>query len=135
MSTPEHNSEAGKGGLLDSVKNLLATLLAMGQTRLELLSTELEEERGRLTSMLMWTLIAFFCAALVVVLFTLLMVVIFWDSNRLLAICIMMGIFVVGTGTAWRIAYNISRSRPRLFSATTTELAKDCEQLSASHEE
>jgi len=122
--TPERS-----GGLLDSVKVLAGTLLAIGQTRLELLSNDLEEERAWLTSMLIWTLVALFCAALAVVLATLLIVVIFWDSYRLLALSVMIGIFILGAVFAWRTLCNMTRSKPRLFSASLSELGKDREQL------
>lgn len=123
-----------KGGLLESVKSLANTVLAMGQTRLELLSNDLEEERAWLTSMLVWTLVALFSATLAVVLATLLVVVIFWDNYRLLAISTMVGVFTLGAFIAWRIVCNISRSKPRLFSSSLAELSKDREQLSPTHE-
>ena len=40
--------EAGREGLFVSLKNLVATLLAIGKTRAELLVNELEEEKFRL---------------------------------------------------------------------------------------
>ena len=120
------------GGLLESIKTLSATLLAIGQTRLQLLSNDLEEERAWLASMLIWTLVAFFCATLAVILATLLVVVVFWDTYRLLAISIMIAIFIFGTGYAWRVVCNMSRSKPRLFSASIAELSKDREQLAPS---
>lgn len=123
------------GGLLDSVKVLAGTLLAIGQTRLELLSNDLEEERAWLTSMLIWTLIALFCAALAVVLAALLIVVIFWDSYRLLALGILIGFFVLGAVFAWRTLCNMTRSKPRLFSASLGELSKDREQLATPEHE
>jgi len=129
MSTQEPNREAGKGGLLDSVKNLLLTVISMGQTRLELLSTEIEEERERLTAILIWTLVTLFFAGLAVVLFTILMLVIFWDSYRLLVTGIMLGVFVVGTVVSWRILCNTSQNKPRILSATVTELSRDCDEL------
>jgi uncharacterized membrane protein YqjE len=130
MSTENQDEATGsKGGLLESVKRLAATLLAMGQTRLELLSNDLEEERAWLTSMLLWTLITLFCATLAVVLATFLIVVVFWDSYRLLALSIMIVIFVLAAGFAWRVVHNISKHKPRLFSASLAELSKDREQL------
>jgi uncharacterized membrane protein YqjE len=129
MSTHEPNREEGKGGLLDSVKALLFTVISMGQTRLELLSTELEEERERLTALLVWTLITLFSAAMAIVFLTFLIIVAFWDSYRFLSIGIMLGVFVVGTAVSWRIMCNTKQNKPRIFSATTTELAKDCEEL------
>lgn len=135
MHTDEKNNDTGhRTGLLDSVKNFAATLLAIGQTRLELLSTELEEERERLSSMLVWTLITFFCAVLAVVLATLLIVVIFWDTNRLTALGILLGIFILATGLAWRVVYNMSKIKPRLFSATLNEISRDREQLDVRNE-
>ncbi len=46
------------GGLFDSLKVLTATLIAIAHTRLELLSTELEEERVRLSPILGWRLVS-----------------------------------------------------------------------------
>lgn len=135
MPTEEQVRETtGKGGLLSSVKNLASTLIAMGQTRLELLSNDLEEERAWLTTMLVWTLIALFSASLAVVLATLLIVVVFWDSYRLLALSIMMSVFVLGAIFAWRVVCNMSKSKPRIFSASLAELSKDREQLTARNE-
>jgi uncharacterized membrane protein YqjE len=135
MPTEEQVRETtGKGGLLSSVKNLASTLIAMGQTRLELLSNDLEEERAWLTTMLVWTLIALFSASLAVVLATLLIVVVFWDSYRLLALSIMMSVFILGAVFAWRVVCNMSKSKPRIFSASLAELSKDREQLTARNE-
>lgn len=125
---------AGKPGLIDSVKNLAATLVAIGQTRLELLSNDLEEERAWLSSMLIWTLVSFFSAALAVILATLLIVIIFWDIYRLLAIGVMVGIFILAAVYAWRVVQDMSRRKPRLFSASIGELSKDRDQLAPGHE-
>ena len=121
-----------KGGLTESIKTLAGTLLAMGQTRLELLSVEIEEERIWLTSMLVWTLIALSCAALAVILATLLIVVIFWDTYRLQALGIMIALFFAGAILAWRVLCNMAKRKPRLFSASLKELSKDREQLASS---
>ena len=117
-----------RGGLFNSLRMLAATLVATGQTRLELLSTEIEEERIRLGSMLLWTLAALFCAALCIVLVTLWMVVVFWD-HRLLALGILAFLFLLGALLAGRIALGKARAKPRLFAASIRELSKDCEQL------
>lgn len=123
-----------QGGLFASMKRLAGTLLAMGRTRLELLSTELEEERIRLTSMLLWGVIALFCAALCVVLITLLVAVIFWDTHRLLAIGFLALVFFLGAALAGSVALNKSRAKPRLFSGSLAELSRDQEQLKAGDE-
>ena len=115
---------------MDSAKSLLVTLLAMGQTRLEMFSTEIEEQREWLTAMLAWTLIALFSAALAVILTTLLVIVIYWDSHRLLAIGIMIGVFVLATAVSWRIVWNMQHEKPKIFSGSISELSKDRELLS-----
>jgi len=120
---------AARGGLLDSVKVLASTLLTVGQTRLELLSNDIEEERAWITSMLVWVSIALFCSALAVILATLLVVVIFWDTYRLLAMGVLIGTFLLGAIVAWRILCKMSKSKPRLFSASIAELSKDRELL------
>jgi uncharacterized membrane protein YqjE len=125
-------ASVSKGGLIESIKTLAGTLLAMGQTRLELLSVEIEEERIWLTSMLVWTLIALSCAALAVILATLLIVVIFWDTYRLQALGIMIALFFAGAILAWRVLCNKAKRKPRLFSASLKELSKDREQLASS---
>jgi uncharacterized membrane protein YqjE len=112
----------------------MGTVLAMGQTRLELLSTEIEEQREWLTAMLAWTLIALFCGALAVIFTTLLVVVVFWDSYRLLAIGIMIGVFVLGTAISWRIVWNMNHRKPKIFSGSISELSKDREQLNLNDE-
>ena len=124
----DHGSSQ-RGGLLDSLRTLAATLVAAGQTRLELLSTEIEEERIRLNSMLLWTLAALFCAALCIVLVTLWVVIVFWDDHRLLALGILAFLFLLGAVLAGRIALGKAKSKPRLFAASLSELSKDREQL------
>ena len=118
-------------GLFDSLKTLLATFLAIGRTRLELLSTELEEERLRLSSMLLWTLIALFCAGIGAVMVTLFVVVLLWDTNRLLALGVPSFLFLLGAALSWRVVVIKARTKPRLFSSSLAELSKDSEQLNS----
>ncbi len=124
----------GPPGLFDSVKKIAATLLAIGHTRLELLSAELEEERAWTTSLLMWTLTALFCAAVAVVFGTLLVVVLFWEANRERVLAVLAIVFFVAAAIAWYVVWNMAKARPRLFSASLAELAKDRERLVPSHE-
>jgi uncharacterized membrane protein YqjE len=118
-------------GLFESLKTLAATLLAMAHTRLRLLSTDLEEERERLFSVVVAGLVALFCLEVGVVLVTVFVVVSFWDGNRLLALGTLAGLFLLaGLLALARILYQL-KTKPRLFNATLAELAKDREQLSS----
>lgn len=124
-------AQSHSGGLFNSVKALAATLLAIGRTRLELLSTEIEEERLRISSIMVWTLVALFCAGLGVVLATLFVVVFFWDTHRLLALGIPALLFLFVATLACAVVIGKARAKPRPFAASLAELSKDCEQLTS----
>jgi uncharacterized membrane protein YqjE len=64
VAEAQNPNPSRRKGLFHSLKVLGATLLAIAHTQLELPSTELEEERVRLSSMPGWTLVALFCAAI-----------------------------------------------------------------------
>ena len=124
------SDEAGRGGgVLDSLRKVAATLLATLQTRLEIVATEIEEEKARLARIAALAALAGFCLALAVNLAVLFLVVAFWDTDRLLAIGVLAGVFAaaaVALGVAARVA--VAR-RPRLLSATLAELRKDRKEL------
>jgi len=130
-SEAQNPGTSSRGGLFDSLKVLAATLIAIAHTRLELLSTELEEERVRLSSMLAWTLVALFCAGLGVVLATLFVVLALWDTHRLLVLGIPAILFILGAALAWLVVRGKARAKPRLFAASLTELSKDREELTS----
>jgi uncharacterized membrane protein YqjE len=130
MSAEESGSEPDHGGgLFNSVRTMACTLIAIVQTRAELLSTELEEERIRLTSMLAWGFVMLFCAGLGIVFVTLLFVLALWDEHRLLAVGIPAAAFLLAAFAAWRVVLGKARAKPRLFSASLAELSKDRERL------
>ena len=129
VSETQNPGPSRRGGLFDSLKALTATLIAIVHTRLELLSTEFEEERLRLSSMLGWTLGALFCAGLGVVLATLFVVLALWDTHRLLALGIPAILFLLGAALAWLVVRGKIRAKPRLFAASLTELSKDGKEL------
>ncbi len=131
VSEAQDPGSGQRAGLFDSLKTLAATLIAMGHTRLELFSTEIEEERVRLSSMLLWTLVALFFAALCIMLLTLLLLVVFWDTHRLLVLGILALLFLLGAVMARRVVLDKAKVRPRLFASSLAELSKDREQLTA----
>jgi len=117
------------GGLFDSLKALTASLIAIGYTRLELLSTDLEEERARLVSVLAMLFVALFCLGVGVLLLALLVVVAFWESHRLLALGGLTVLFLAGGAAAFGWARHKLRTKPRLFAASLAELSKDRQHL------
>lgn len=122
------NNPAGKG-LLDSLKTLTGTLIAIVYTRLELLSTDLEEERERLAILLILMLVALFCIGVGIILAVLLIVVAFWDTHRLLVLGGFTGLFMAGGLSASWLALHKLRTKPRLFAATLAELYQDSARL------
>ena len=130
MNPESRDSVSGQqAGLFGSLKTLASTLLGICRTRLDLLSNEIEEQRVWLSSVLLWALIALFCAAIGIVLVTLFVVVVFWDSNRLLTLFILAFLFLLVAIFSSRVALNKAQAKPKLFSASLAELSKDREQL------
>jgi len=116
-------------GLFESLKALTATLVTIVHTRLELLSTDLEEDRERLMSLVMMSLIALFSLLIGAVLVTITLVVAFWDSYRVLALASISGVFIiVGVGT-WIAAVRQAKKKPKMFVASMLELVKDRKHL------
>ena len=112
-----------------SLKALSANLLGIVQTRLELLSTDISEERERIVTLVVFALGALFSIGIGVVLLAILVVVALWESNRLAALGGMIVFFLMlGAILGW-ILLNKLRSTPRPFDASISELAKDRQEL------
>lgn len=122
-------AEKTSGGLLQSLTVFAGTLVAIAHTRLDLLSTDLEEEREHLLSLLLLALTALFCLGVGVVLATILLVAIFWDTYRLQVLGALVGFFLVTGIAAFGFAIHKAKSKPRLFSTSMSELLKDRQQL------
>jgi uncharacterized membrane protein YqjE len=116
-------------GLLESLKRLTGTVLAIIQTRLELLANELEEERLRVRQMLFYGSVALFFFALAIMLLTVFIVVVFWDSYRLQVVGGLTVLFSCAGLLVWNALHRIARSRPRLFAVSLAELADDIDRL------
>ncbi|MBU2642255.1 MAG: phage holin family protein [Thiobacillus sp.] len=124
-------SHAESGGLFESLKNLSVSLVGIVQTRLELLSVDIAEERVHQTALIVLALLALFCFGVGVVLLSILIVVAFWESHRLAALGGLAGIFLAtGAGVVWFALHKI-RTKPKLFQASLAELAKDRQHLKA----
>lgn len=121
-------------GLMESARRLLATLISIASTRLELLANELQEERLRLTQMLLFASFALFCFGMGILLLTVFVVVLFWDDHRLAALGALSALFFASGTLMALLLRSKAQSKPRLFSASLAELAKDRQQLGADHE-
>lgn len=127
VQTPDDGTQAG---LFDSIRKLAATGVGIAQTRLELLSTELAEERERMLSLLMLGMAALFFIGLGIIFVAIFLTVAFWNSHRLLVIGLFTVLFLGVGVAALLVAISKARAESRLFSASLAELSKDREQLS-----
>ncbi|OGA39187.1 MAG: hypothetical protein A3G24_18860 [Betaproteobacteria bacterium RIFCSPLOWO2_12_FULL_62_13] len=118
------------GGLVQSLRKLAATLIAVVQTRLELLVTEIEEERLRVLHLLLWGCVALFFLAFGVLMLTFAVVVLFWDTHRLL-VAVLLGAFYLAIGAIFVVVARRAARRSRLFATSLAELAKDRERLTS----
>jgi len=118
-----------------SIRGALQSLLEIGRTRLELVTTEIEEERLRLADLVLTACVALFFLGLGLVLTAGLLVVLFWDSHRLLTLGLLsagcLGVGVVGAWS-WRVK---AASKPRFLAATLTELSRDVDALRPSNDD
>lgn len=120
---------AGSKGLFESFKVLIAQVLAITHTRLDLLSTDMEGDRDRLLAILVLLLTALFCFGIGIVLLAVLIVVAFQNSSQLLILSGLTGIFLLAGAAAIGFILQRHKARPRLFAASLAELAKDVQQL------
>ena len=111
--------------IFDSLGQLVATSIGIIHTRLELASVEIEEELGRFFSLLLWSLVAFFCGCFALVVLAVLLIAVFWESHRIFVVAGMVAIFfsvAIGLGVWLRNQFS---KKPRLLSFTLAELHKD----------
>mgnify|MGYP003542628211 CR=1 FL=1 len=118
-----------QSGLLRAARGVLTELVVLGHTRLQLASTELEEERLRLVNLLVYAVAALFCLGLGLVLGSVLTVVLLWDTHRVLALASLTALFLLfGVSMAW-VGYRKSACKPRVLSATIDALQRDAQAL------
>lgn len=130
-SSPDDIEPGPVRGLFQSIAAMFATIVAIAQTRLELLTTELQEEMHRVAEILVWTLIALLSAGIGLFLFALVIIFVFWDTHRVLASVVVTAAFFVLAGVAALVLRAKVRGKPRMLDATLAELAKDRENLAA----
>lgn len=112
-------------GLLASVRGVLATSVALLRTRLELLKVEAQEEVGRVTGLLAWTLAAVLLGVVGLVFVAVFLTVLLWDNQRLLALGVFSALFIGAAAVAIGMAVRLARQSSQLFAASLAELQRD----------
>ena len=124
----ESTNQASEG-LLSSLKNLTISLIAILHTRLELISTDLEEGRERFISLLALAFISLFSLCFGAVMLTILVVVVFWDTHRLLVMGSLTGLFLIVGAAIGAVVMRRLKRMPRMFEASLAELIKDHQEM------
>lgn len=115
--------------LLASLKTLAGTVVSMLQTRLELASVELVEEKERLLGTAFLGMLAVSLIALCIMTLTALVVILCWDTYRWQSLAIMAALYGLGAAAClWKVRALLHHAPP-LFEATLAELDKDREIL------
>lgn len=126
--TQETGGEADRAGLFAALKNMIATLVAIGKTRAELLVTELEEEKIRLMSLWSKAIGAAFLLAVGVIMAVFCLALLFWEQ-RVLVFAIFAVLFI-GGGLFLVSSLRSQAAQPsKLLRSSLSELEADIEQL------
>ncbi|ENT5106399.1 phage holin family protein [Pseudomonas aeruginosa] len=112
-----------------SLRRFGAAFLGLLHGHVELFGIELQEQKANTLRLLLFAGLALVFALLLLVSLSLLVLIVFWDTNRLAAALGLCLFYVIGSlFCGWRLYQSINdESSP--FSATLEELANDRERL------
>lgn len=116
-------------GLLSSVTAFSRTAVSIVHTRLQLLALDLEEDRLHLLQMIQLILLMGFCLAVGMILLTVLIAVLFWDTHRELILGLLATGFFLSSFLLWRYITKKMKEKPTIFSSSLAELLKDWQSL------
>ncbi len=130
MAGAEPRKPGVREGFLAALQAIAVTLLAIGQTRLELLGNEIEAEKLRAVRMLLLAQAITFCAALGVLLLVALVALVMWEQ-RLGVVAAFAVLFLVAAAHFYRVLMRMVNFAQPAFAATLAELKEDMRQLNA----
>jgi len=115
--------------LLSSIKGLVSTGASIAQTRLELLSIDVQIARSKFISLLIMIISALFFLFFGLVMLALFIVIYSWETDRMMALGLLTAAFLSIGAILSALILQSLRTMPRLFEASIAELAKDREVL------
>ena len=115
--------------LLRSGTQLAGTLLAIVETRFDLLTTEISEDTQRGVRILLWTSVALLAGFAGLLFAGVTVLIVFWDDHRVGAALGVTLAFLAIMAVAILVSRGRLRERPRLLDATRTELRRDVDLL------
>jgi len=123
----EKSNELESPGLFGSIRQMLVTMLALIQSRVELIAVELREEKKRALSLVIWGVVLAFLGFMSVISLMALVVFLFWEN----ALAVMVGFsafFLVLAAGSFFAAHSKLEKIP--FEETVAQLRKDRESIS-----
>lgn len=114
-----------EGGVLSAAARLFKTLQSVAANRFELFLTELKEERLRLFDAFLLAAAGIVCGVMTLIMLTLTVMVLFWDTHRLLVLMLLTAAYAVATTIAF-LKLRARLQRWQAYSATLEEFKKDC---------
>lgn len=109
---------------MSTVTQLFQRLGGLAANRIELFLVEVREERVRFFDTLLLTAVCVVCAVMALGMMTLLLLVLFWDTHRLLVVTLMTGAYAV-TAVVVYVKLHFRLQRWKSFAATINEFKKD----------
>jgi uncharacterized membrane protein YqjE len=131
---PSSSSSAHVGPgerLLRSTQGMLATLMALFETRVALLATELEEEKRRVLAILGWGAVGVLTGTVACVFLAGWITVLMWDTHPLLALGGLTLVFGALCAVAVRKVRELLAPTEALLAASLAELQADRDALKA----
>jgi len=114
-----------RGGLRGALEQFGASLVELVHTRLELAAIEFDEARERAVEWFILVNIAVLFLAFAVLAASALVVVLYWDTHRIAALCgVVISYLLIGLGALWRLSRR-GRDEAPPFAGTLAELERD----------
>jgi uncharacterized membrane protein YqjE len=111
------------------VRELLAAFVALAHNRVELVATEIEYAARIGAARLLWSLVAAGVAVLALLMASILVLVLAWDSHRVLAAVVLTVLYAGVACGALAYARHLGRQGPGLLSGTLAEFRRDLARL------
>lgn len=111
--------------IFDGVRRIAVTTAGLGSNRLELFSIELQEELERQTRNLIWLVAAFLFAGLALLLASVLLLIVFWDTQRIAVAVGLTALYSVLSFACFQSLSRRIRTAPAPFAVTVEEFKRD----------
>lgn len=117
------------GGASGPVRRLGASLLALGRIRLELFAIEVQEEKERVASLLLWSVLTAFGVGFGALFVAAFVTVAFWDTHRLVALGLAALLFIGLAALAAMRVQRLAANGSMMFRSSIDELRQDAAAL------